>query len=151
MNDGFYVADDSARLLGGGPYSAPPFGIGTGVGTSVGTGGVVDDWEITVEDPCEEEHVLEQIAQYPDGVWGSCKECGERVKLPTVPGGYTAIQIRGFLERVLAGTESEADGELLVELASLEAVLDMESDELELAKKRVEIAKEVLLRRADVR
>lgn len=98
-------------------------------------------------DPCDELHVISEVAQYPDGVFGSCVRCGERVQIPTVPGGYTAIQIRGFLERVLAGDE-DSDGELLSELGSLTAILDMEKDELDLALKRIEIAREILLARS---
>lgn len=98
-------------------------------------------------DPCMERHVIKEVAQYPDGVFGNCVGCGERVEIPTVPGGYTAIQIRGFLERVVAGDE-DSDGELLSELGSLTAILDMEKDELELALKRIEIAREILLARS---
>ena len=97
-------------------------------------------------EPCMEKHVITEVTQYPDGVFGNCAECGERVQIPTVPGGYTAMQIRGFLERVLAGEDQ--DGELLAELGSLTAILDMEKDELDLALKRIEIAREILLARS---
>lgn len=101
-------------------------------------------------DPCMEKHVLGEITQYPDGVFGNCVECGERVELPTVPGGYTAMQIRGFLERVIAGENPENDGELLAELGSLLAILNVEKDELELALKRIEIAREILETRSEL-
>lgn len=109
----------------------------------------IDDWLQNIEpDPCDEEHVLEDIAQYPDGVFGSCKECGERVRIPTIPGGYNAVNIKGFLERVLAATEGDADGTLLEELGALLRILESEQDELALAQKRLEIARQVLIERA---
>jgi hypothetical protein len=123
------------------PKVPEPFTITTGTTT----GPLV----VPEPDPCMEKHIIEQVTQYPDGVFGDCVECGERVQIPTVPGGYTAIQIRGFLERVLAGDE-ESDGELLAELGSLSAILDMEKDELDLALKRVEIARQILLARSVV-
>ena len=107
------------------------------------------DWLKNLEpDPCEEEHVLEDIAQYPDGVWGSCKECGERVRIPTIPGGYNAVNIKGFLERVLAAVEGDTDGKLLEELGALLRILESEQEELQLAQKRLEIARQVLIERA---
>lgn len=99
-------------------------------------------------DECSEKHVIEEIAQYPDGVFGNCAKCSTRVQIPTVPGGYTAVQVRGFLERVIAGDESEDDGELLVELGKLLAILDLEEEELLLAKNRVQIARTILTDRA---
>lgn len=120
----------------------PPFSTTSGTTT-------VDPDDL-VPDPCLETHVLGEITQYPDGVFGNCVECGERVKLPTVPGGYTVMQIRGFLERVIAGEDPEADGEFLAELGSLTAILEMEKDELDLALKRIEIAREILSARSDL-
>ena len=57
------------------------------------------------------------------------------------------MQIRGFLERVIAG-DAESDGELLAELGRLMAVMELEREELELAANRIEIAKTLLTRRS---
>jgi hypothetical protein len=127
-------------------YVAPP-----NVYPSTGTNPVVyPDPPSMVFNECSEKHVIEEIAQYPDGVFGNCAKCSARVQIPTVPGGYTAVQVRGFLERVIAGDESEDDGELLVELGKLLAILDLEEEELLLAKNRVQIARTILTDRAAV-
>ena len=96
-------------------------------------------------------HEVGDIAQYPDGtIVGNCKQCGDRMTLSSVPGGYTPMQIRGFLERVIAG-DAESDGELLAELGRLIAVMELESEELELATNRIEIAKTLLTQRAEAK
>lgn len=126
-------------------YVSPP------VYPSTGTNPVVHP-DPSMHSPfeCLEKHVIEEITQYPDGVFGNCAKCSVRVQIPTVPGGYTAVQVRGFLERVIAGDESKDDGELLVELGKLIAVLDLEEEELLLAKNRVQIARTILTDRAAV-
>lgn len=92
--------------------------------------------------------VGKEIAQYPDGtIVSNCVHCDERITLTAVPGGYTPMQIRGFLERVIAG-DAESDGELLAELGRLIAVMELEREELELAANRIEIAKTLLTRRS---
>ncbi len=124
-------------------YVAPP-----NVYPSTGTNPVVyPDPPSMVFNECSEKHVIEEIAQYPDGVFGNCAKCSARVQIPTVPGGYTAAQVRGFLERVIAG-DAESDGELLAELGRLMAVMELEREELELAANRIEIAKTLLTRRS---
>ena len=60
------------------------------------------------------------------------------------------MQIRGFLERVIAGN-AESDGELLAELGRLIAVMELEREELELATNRIEIAKTILTQRAEAK
>lgn len=117
---------------------------------STGTQPVVHPGVPEMYNECLEKHVIEEIAQYPDGVFGNCAKCSTRVQIPTVPGGYTAVQVRGFLERVIAGDESEDDGELLVELGKLLAILNLEEEELLLAKNRVQIARTILTDRAAV-
>lgn len=93
-------------------------------------------------------HEVGKIAQYPDGtIVSNCVHCDERITLTAVPGGYTPMQIRGFLERVIAG-EAESDGELLAELGRLIAVMELEREELELATNRIEIAKTLLTQRS---
>lgn len=93
-------------------------------------------------------HEVGKIAQYPDGtIVSNCVHCDERITLTAVPGGYTPMQIRGFLERVIAG-DAESDGELLAELGRLMAVMELEREELELAANRIEIAKTLLTRRS---
>lgn len=96
-------------------------------------------------------HQVGEIAQYPDGtVVGNCVHCNERMTLTAVPGGYTPMQIRGFLERVIAG-DAESDGELLAELGRLMAVMELEREELELAANRIEIAKTLLTQRSEAK
>lgn len=96
-------------------------------------------------------HEVGEIAQYPDGtIVGNCIKCGDRMTLTAVPGGYTPMQIRGFLERVIAG-DAESDGELLAELGRLIAVMELEREELELATNRIEIAKTLLTQRSEAK
>lgn len=112
---------------------------------------VSDHVEFTNPDISCGTHEVGEIAQYPDGtIVGNCKQCGDRMTLTAVPGGYTPMQIRGFLERVIAGN-AESDGELLAELGRLIAVMELEREELELATNRIEIAKTILTQRAEAK
>lgn len=120
------------------PYVSPPFNINPYAHT--------DDSSKSVFDPCPAWHSVNEYTQYPDGVFGNCSQCGARVRLKRVPGGYVAQEIKDLLERVAAG-ETEADGELLAELARLKLVLESEIDEIELAVKRLEISETVLKER----
>lgn len=131
------------------PYVSPPFNINPYVELAEylrGGHAHTDDSSKSVFDPCPAWHSVNEYTQYPDGVFGNCSQCGARVRLKRVPGGYVAQEIKDLLERVAAG-ETEADGELLAELARLKLVLESEIDEIELAVKRLEISETVLKER----
>jgi hypothetical protein len=103
--------------------------------------------------PCIEGHVLTESVEYIDGaVVGRCSRCGDRVFLPTVPGGVSLVRIKALVEKLMAikGSELPATARLanlsgmMDELSELVIAHAHENVKLGEAGKLLEIAKRLM-------
>lgn len=121
------------------PSPTPPDPYGPGYGPFTPS--------VPVTSPlCATHHEIEAITQYDDGAFGNCKNCGLRVKVPTVPCGINGILVKDLLAEVI--TKSRDDSELLSALGELVALMDVEKEELALAESRLQLISDILAERS---
>ena len=105
-----------------------------------------DPGHVPMSPLCADFHEIEAITSYDDGAFGNCKNCGLRVKVPSIPCGINGLLVKDLLTEVI--TQSRDDSELLAALGELVALMDVEKDELALAEARLQTIHDILTERS---
>lgn len=89
----------------------------------------------------------EELFEYVDGeVVGTCTNCGRRVKVPRVPGGFVASALRCMIADAY---DPESDtSELIGQFASLMLAFRTEEREMEIIRELLLLARDLLERKS---
>lgn len=92
-------------------------------------------------------HEIDQFTVYEDVITSNCKFCGHRITFNSFPGGALSLRTRYLLEQFIMEGETSAD--TLEKLLKLKQLLELEIDELDVVRDRIETIQEGIMRELD--